>query len=222
MISSNSAVIRSSSVPAGSYKKRLRSFGVLAIAVLCSALSVFACGPRADNTKVRLTEPDEKETVGPGDIFSLKIIGEKEISDDYEISDDGTVDLPYVHRVKVEGLDMRQLADFIRDKFKEAKVLTDANVIVRVREFNSRAISVLGEVRRPGKYKYVTGLTFVELITMTGGFNSIANKGQVQLIRTTEKGTQSVFLDADAIIEGSSPDLPLQAGDRIFVGERIF
>lgn len=207
---------------AGSCKKRSLSFGVLALTVLCSALSVFSCGPRADNTKVRLTEPDEHETVGPGDVFSLKIIGEKEISDDYEISDDGTVDVPYIHRVKVEGLDTRQLADFIRDKFKEGKVLTDANVVVRIREFNSRAISVLGEVRRPGKYKFVAGLTFVELITLTGGFNSIANKGQVQLIRTTDKGTQSVFLDADAIIEGSSPDLPLQAGDRIYVTERIF
>jgi len=155
-------------------------------------------------------------------VFSLKITGEKEITDEYEITDDGTVDLPYVRRIKVEGLDTRQLTDFIREKFKEAKILTDANVIVRVREFNSRAISVLGEVRKPGKYKYVSGLTFVELITMTGGFNSIANKGQVQLIRTTDKGTQSVFLDADAIIEGSSPDLPLQAGDRIYVTERIF
>lgn len=207
---------------AGSFKRSTRSIGVLALAVLCATAFVFACGPRADNTKVRLTEPDEHETVGPGDVFSLKIVGEKEIQDEYEITDDGTVDLPYVHRIKVDGLDTRQLADFIRDKFKEAKILTDANVIVRIREFNSRAISVLGEVRKPGKYKYVSGLTFVELITMTGGFNSIANKGQVQLIRTTDKGTQSVFLDADAIIEGSSPDLPLQAGDRIYVTERIF
>ena len=89
--------------------------------------------------------------MGGGDVFSLRIVGEREISDDYVIADDGTVDLPYVHRIKVDGLNAHQLADFIRDKFKEAKVLTDANVIVRVKELNSRAISVLGEVRRPGK-----------------------------------------------------------------------
>jgi protein involved in polysaccharide export with SLBB domain len=188
----------------------------------CFGLVALGCGPRADNTKVNLNVSEEKETVGSGDVFSLRIVGEREITDDYVISEDGTVDLPYIHRIKVGGLDSRQLGDFIRDKFKEAKVLTDANVIVRIKEFNSRAISVLGEVRRPGKYKYISGLTFVELITMTGGFNAIANKGQVQLIRTTAKGTQSVMLDADAIIEGTSPDLPLQAGDRIYVHERIF
>ena len=205
---------------AGSCESRLLRLRVLVSAILCAALA--ACGPRADNTKVHLVVEDDHETVGAGDVFSMKIVGEKEINDDYEISDDGTVDLPYVHRIKVDGLDKHQLADFIRDKFKEAKVLTDANVIIRIREFNSRAISVLGEVRKPGKYKFVSGLTFVELITMTGGFNSIANKGEVQLIRTTDKGTKSVFLDADAIIEGESPDFPLQAGDRIYVHERIF
>jgi polysaccharide export outer membrane protein len=201
---------------------RLNLVRAAAIAILGSHLGVLACAGRADNTKVRLSVPEENVTVGGGDVFQLKIVGEREISDDYVIAPDGTVDLPYVHRIKVEGLNAHQLADFIRDKFKEAKILNDANVIVRIKELNSRAISVLGEVRRPGKYKYVNGLTFVELITMTGGFNSIAARGQVQLIRTTEKGQQSVMLDGDAIIEGSSPDIPLQAGDRIYVHERIF
>jgi polysaccharide export outer membrane protein len=194
----------------------------LAFLSLCFGLLAVACGPSADNTKVRLATQDEPETVGAGDVFSLRIVGEKEIQDDYVIAEDGTVELPYVHRIKVEGLRARELADFIRDKFKEAKILTDANVVVRVKEFNSRAISVLGAVRRPGKYRYHNGVTFVDIITMTGGFNSIANKGNVQLIRTTKKGTQSVIIDGDAIIEGASPDIPLQPGDRIYVQERIF
>lgn len=195
---------------------------VLVVTIACLGFVSSHCGPRADNAKVRLSVPEENETVGAGDVFSLRIIGEREISDDYEIASDGTVALPYVHRINVNGMNPRQLADFIRDKFKEAKVLTDANVIVRMKEYNSRAISVLGAIRKPGKYRYVNGLTFVELITMTGGFTAISNKGQVQLIRTTDKGTQSVMLDADAIIEGTSPDFPLQAGDRIYVHERIF
>lgn len=203
----------------------MRTFAsrVIVTTSICCGLLGLHCGPRADNSKIRLSVPDETETVGAGDVFSLRIVGEREISDDYEIADDGTVDLPYVHRIKVDGLGAHELADFIRDKFKEAKVLTDANVIVRVKEYNSRAISVLGAVRKPGKYRYVNGLTFVELITMTGGFNAISNKGQIQLIRTTKSGeVQNVMLDGDAIIEGTSPDIPLQAGDRIYVHERIF
>ena len=201
---------------------RLKLGRILTIATIGAQVAVYACSPRADNTKVQLSVPDESVAVGGGDVFSLRIVGEREISDDYVIADDGTVDLPYVHRIKVEGLNAHELADFIRDKFKEAKILSDANVIVRIKELNSRAISVLGEVRRPGKYKFINGLTFVELITMTGGFNAIANKGQIQLIRTTDKGQQSVMIDGDAIIEGTSPDIPLQAGDRIYVHERIF
>jgi protein involved in polysaccharide export with SLBB domain len=209
-------------VRAGSYEMRTFASRITIITTLCCGLLGLNCGPRADNTKVRLAVPEENETVGPGDVFSLRVLGERELSDDYEIADDGTVDLPYVHRIKVEGLNPKELADFIREKFKEAKILTDANLIVRIKEYNSRAISVLGAVRKPGKYRYVNGLTFVELITMTGGFNAISNKGQIQLIRTTKNGIQNVMIDGDAIIEGSSPDIPLQAGDRIYVHERIF
>ena len=202
----------------------MRTFAsrITIITSLCCGLLALNCGPRADNTKVRLSVPEENEAVGPGDVFSLRVLGERELSDDYYIADDGTVDLPYVHRVKVEGLNPKELADFIREKYKEAKILTDANLVVRIKEYNSRAISVLGAIRKPGKYRYVNGLTFVELITMTGGFNAISNKGQIQLIRTTKNGIQNVMIDGDAIIEGSSPDIPLQAGDRIYVHERIF
>jgi len=50
----------------------------------------------------------------------------------------------------------------------------------------------------------------------------VAASGHVSLTRKTAKGQQTVELDVGAIQEGRAPDVPLQAGDQIYVKERIF
>ena len=44
----------------------------------------------------------------------------------------------------------------------------------------------------------------------------------MSLTRKTSKGQQTVEVNVDEISEGRAPDVPLQAGDQIYVRERIF
>jgi len=198
-----------------------RARRVLAL-VAALLFAVTACGPRPDNSRVRLTPPVESTTVGPGDVFTLEIIGEKELPTEYQIAADGTVDLPYVHRVPVEGLDPHGIADLVKRRLVEGKILRDPSVIVRVREYNSKSITMLGQVAKPGRLPFTAGLTLIQAVSMVGGFNSIANRDRLSLTRKTVKGLETVTLSVDAIIEGRSPDVPLQAGDQIYVPERVF
>jgi polysaccharide export outer membrane protein len=57
---------------------------------------------------------------------------------------------------------------------------------------------------------------------VAGGFNTIANRDRINLTRKTGDQTRTIVLSVDAITDGSLPDIPLQSGDTIFVGERIF
>jgi polysaccharide biosynthesis/export protein VpsN len=83
-------------------------------------------------------------------------------------------------------------------------------------------VTVLGQVSKPGSFPLTPGLSLIQAISLAGGFNSIANKDRVNLTRKSKKGTQTVVLSVDAITDGRSPDVPLQAGDQIYVHERIF
>jgi len=189
--------------------------------VLVAAMAL-GCGSSRDNRHVVLPRPVETTTVGPGDVFKMEIVGEKELPQEYQVASDGTVDLPYLERLKVKGLEPQEIARLVRQQLMARKILTDPSVVVSVKEYASKKVTILGQVQKPGSFPYAQGLTLVQAISLAGGLNAIGNKDRVNLTRRTKTGSRTVVLSLDAITEGRSPDIPLQAGDQIFVHERVF
>ena len=194
-----------------------RRWALLALA----ALVIAACGgPRP--ARVPLPPPVESTTVGVGDLFVLTIVGEDKLPKEYRVAPDGSVDLPYIHRMQVAGLEPQQIAEQVRARLRDGGVLMDASVSVDVKEYNSKRVSVLGQVQKPGSFSLTPGITLVQAISQAGGFNSIANRDRINLTRTTQGRARTIVLSLDSITDGSQPDVPLQAGDTIFVTERVF
>lgn len=191
---------------------------------IVAALTIFVlagCAGRP-KTRVNLPPPIESTSLGVGDAFTLMIVGEDKLPKEFRIAPDGTVDLPYIHRVQVSGLEPQQLAELVRKKLVEGDVLRDPSVSVDVKEYNSKRVVVLGQVQKPGSFPLTPGFTLIQAISVAGGFNPIANRDRVNLTRRTGSQLRTVILSVDAITDGSLPDIPLQSGDTIFVGERIF
>lgn len=180
------------------------------------------CGGSSNNLRLNLPTPTEKSTVGPGDVFGMEIVGEKDLPREYQIASDGTVDLPYLHTVPVAGLEPQEIARLIRKLLIEERILSDPSVIVRVKEYNSRRVTVMGQVAKPGIFSYTAGMTLIQALSQAGGPTGIANLDRVNLTRRDGKGSRTVVISIGTIMEGRSADIPLQAGDRIFVHERLF
>jgi protein involved in polysaccharide export with SLBB domain len=183
---------------------------------------VSACSGSASNPKLALAPPSAKTIVGPGDVFTMEIVGEKDLPREYQVASNGTVDLPYVQTIKVEGLEPQEIARVIRQSLIDKKILLDPSVIVQVKEYNSRRVILLGQVSKPGTFPLTSGLTLIQAISLAGGLTPIANDDRVTLSRKVGNKTQTVVLSVDAITSGNSEDIPLQAGDRIYVYERMF
>jgi len=164
----------------------------------------------------------ESNQLGPGDVFQMQIVGEKDLPEAYEIASDGTVALPYLQRIKVGGLAPQEVAKLITAELKRQKILQKPVVIVRVEAYNSRKVTVSGEVQKAGSFPYSPGMTLIQVVSQAGGFNSVANLDRVRLTRQTPSGDVTVVISADAINEGRAPDIPLQSGDRIYVPQRVF
>jgi polysaccharide export outer membrane protein len=185
-------------------------------------LAALACASSEPRSRAALPPPSERSVVGPSDVFTMEIVGEKELPSEYQIASDGTVDLPYLHTVKVAGMEPQDIARLVRERLIEKDILRDPTVIVQVKEYNSRRVTLLGQVARPGTFALRPGMTLVDAISMAGGLTAIAKSGNVRITRNTGKKTVTVVLDLDAINDGDADDVPLQAGDRIFVEERLF
>ena len=196
----------------------LRLFSLL---VVVFSLCLTGCA-RQQTNRVELPPPTQSTTLGPGDIFELFIVNEDKLPTTYTVSPDGTVDFPFVHRLQVAGLEPQQVVDLYRQKLIDEQYFKDPSVTISVKEYRSKYVNVLGQVKNPGTFSLVPGFTLVQAISKAGGFNSIADLNNVTLTRTTGKQRRTIRFSLDSITQGRSADIPLQAGDVITVGERVF
>jgi len=194
---------------------------VTALAFVLAAMLV-ACGGSSAPRATNLPAPSEKTVIGPGDIFTMQIVTEKDLPAEYQVASDGTVDLPYIQTVQVAGYEPQEVARVIRQKLIEKRMLTDPIVVVQVKEYKSRSVIVLGQVAKPGSFPLSPGITLMQVLSLAGGLTQIADDNNVTLTRKYDKGTKTVTISVDAITDGEAPDVPLQAGDRLYVPSRLF
>src|SRR5688572_1984628 len=88
-----------------------------------AALLLEACSGGGGTRRVRLAAPSEKTVIGAGDVFTLEIVGEKDLPREFQVASDGTADLPYVQTIDVAGLEPQEIARVVRKLLIDKKVL---------------------------------------------------------------------------------------------------
>ncbi len=97
----------------------------------------------------------------------------------YLVESDGTIQLPYLGKIKVEGLTRVQVEDMLTEKFKDYT----KNPVVNVRFLNYN-FTVLGEVNRPGRYNMTTErMTIFEAIAFGGDITFLGKSDNILVIR---------------------------------------
>src|SRR5260221_13686599 len=170
--------------------------------VVASAMWLSGCAGRP-RSRINLPPPVESTTVGVGDVFSISIVGEDKLPKEFRVAPDGTVDLPYIHRIQAAGLEPQELAALVRKKLIEADVLRDPSVAIDVKEYNSKRVVVLGQVQKPGSFPLSPGFTFIQAISQAGGFNALSHRGRGNLTRKTRKQSRPLILFPDGRTGGS-------------------
>lgn len=190
------------------------------MAILFLALFTAACG--GPPKPLNLPPPVEVTSLGIGDTLEIRVVGEDKLPVHYTVAPNGTIDFPYVKRITIAGLEPQEVADLVRNKLIEKQILTDPNVSVNIKEYNSKRIEVIGEVQHPGSFPMVSGMTLLRAISIAGGFNPLAKRSEVTIRRRSKAGTQAATISVEDIIDNRIPDPPLQAGDSINVPQKVF
>jgi len=113
--------------------------------------------------------------IGPGDVIELNIPGMDEIKNMSErVNGDGTITLPFVGAIKVDGMTERALRDEIRRRLEE-NYMRNPQVNLFVKEFRSRQVAVIGAVQKPGLYNLASySDTLLNMISQAGGMKTEA------------------------------------------------
>jgi protein involved in polysaccharide export with SLBB domain len=190
-----------------------------ALLVFLFALGCARSRPGPNN----LPPPTLSTVVGPGDLFEVSVLGEKDLPKEYRVQPDGSVDFPYIDRVTVAGLEPQQIEELIKHQLEEKKILVNPQVTLVVKQYNSKKVSVVGAVQKPGSLPWSEGMKLVDAISLSGGLTSLADGDRVRITRIVGASkTITATVSIDDITDGKLGDIPLQAGDTIKVDQRVF
>lgn len=101
----------------------------------------------------------------------------------YRVYDDGTIDLPFLKPVHVEGLTVAEAQDTVRAAFKE--IIPDADVKIAL---YNKTFTVIGDIRSGEYYIYKENMNIFEALAMTGDLLDSGDRRHVRIIRPTESG----------------------------------
>lgn len=178
--------------------------------------------------------------LGAGDVIRMDIFETPELllENRYTVLVDGTLNLPWVGSIPVQGLNLRQAARAISARYRE--YIRNPLITVTLTAPRPLKIGVIGEVNRPGSYiisvigseTSVASLnrqqgggeignqwpTVSRALQTAGGITQKANIRQIQVRRPLPDGTQDV-INVDLwkfLQEGDlAQDLLLRDGDTI-------
>ncbi len=173
--------------------------------------------------------------IRPGALISIAVLvaGKKEIDEPQKrVSEKGSVSLPLLETVNVEGRSLRAAEVLIRALY-EGYFITPQVIVEFARDDGSEAVSpwgyvtVLGRVKKPGRIPFPASgdLAVSGAIQQAGGFDTSANQNAIRVSRKNSAGDaeiREVNLHALGAHGQFAEDMPLLQGDVVFVAERRF
>jgi len=160
--------------------------------------------------------------VCPQDVLTVAVIGEKELTQDCRVNTSGTISFAWLNNVEVAGKTAAEVEQHLR-KLLDKDYLVDPTVLVQVKEYRAREVTVMGQVNKPGAVPIPAEqpLTIVEAIARAG---SIAKGGDPNKIYFTRRGKEKIRLSLDALSKITDPArvIYVQPGDVIDVAEKVF
>ena len=190
------------------------------MALLIGLWAVPACpGQPAIVVREATPPPHVDMSLGPDDVFEVRVYGEAELTSIYRVSADGTIDFPLIGRQLVRGQTTAQVSDTLTERLKA--FLKQPQVTVFLKEVHSKKVVLIGQVRSPGTINFVEGMTLEQAISMVGGLSPMAARERVRVTRVQGGKAETLVVNFKAISDGKLTFF-LQPGDTVSVDERLF
>jgi polysaccharide export outer membrane protein len=199
---------------------RIVEYGCILFCSLLAMLLMTSCvrqEPQIAPLPVDTQLPTEDYLIGSEDTIEVLVWKNTDLSRVVSVRPDGKISLPLIGDVQAAGISVMQLNAEITERLKKY-YKEPPQVSVIVQQVNSYAIYVLGEVRNPGKYLVKSGTTFLQAITLSGGFTEFASKNKIMLRRKYGDNSEAIMsIRYNDIVVGAQKNVMISPGDTILV-----
>jgi polysaccharide biosynthesis/export protein len=158
-------------------------------------------------------------TLGPGDRVRIDVFNVPEYSGEFVVLVDGTLNLPIVGAISVNGGTLDQVSKRIGKAYERyVRVPTVTVGLILARPIQ---VTIAGEVNRAGSYSIPLAETrkfptLSQALQLAGGVKQTSNLRRVRVVRGNREG----YFDMLAVLQGSQgtgQDFTLRDGDAIYV-----
>jgi polysaccharide biosynthesis/export protein len=161
-------------------------------------------GPQA------VADTDGRYLLDTGDRLRLFVYGQPNLSRLYTVDHEGKISVPLIGNIRVRGMTTYGVEATVRQKLG-TQFVKDPQVTVDVQQ--NRPFFILGEVRSAGQYPFVSGMTVQTAVAIAGGYSERANERRARITRRINGMVEVIEVP---------PDYVVQAGDTVYVHERLF
>jgi len=156
--------------------------------------------------------------IGSKEVLEIKVYEQPDLHQTVRVSEEGQINLVLIGEVKAAGYTVDELNGILTEKYRE--YIDHPQVSVFIKEYHSKEINVLGEVRKPGLYHLTGRATLLELISQAGGLTESGGEN-LTIIRGGHKGQEAVTINVDLarILAGGTTEenVAVMDGDTIYV-----
>jgi polysaccharide biosynthesis/export protein len=146
------------------------------------------------------------------DVVTIKVVGQPDLDTATRVETDGTINFPYIGRIRAAGVTEDALARTIEKRLAARQIVTEPHVLIEVTNFGTQ-VSVQGQVGTPGAYTIDRTTTLPQLLARAGGLKDSAGTVIVrrhgQLMRYDGKDIVNGKINGDRIV--------MQNNDEVYV-----
>ena len=171
-------------------------------------------------------QPDLGYVLGAHDVVQIRVFNQEGLSGRYTVESDGSFSFPLIGRITAGGLTVRAFEQALKDRLADG-YFRDPQVTVAIAEYQSQQVFVVGEVRRPGAYPLMGGMSLIEVLATAGSTTQTASSVAIIVRAGPSTGPVLPGDDSDAeVIRVNLRELQsgvlarnvkLRAGDTVFV-----
>lgn len=152
-----------------------------------------------------------------GDSVTMTVFGRPELAGTLAVTENGTIDVPLAGSVPVVGLSAAAAAERVATAYREGEYLVDPQVNLVMIGLRSQQLTMIGEIRSPGRYPLDTRTTILDALAQAGGVTATGAERAI-ILRRRDGGVDRFEVDLeDLLATGSGQMVELRAGDTVIV-----
>lgn len=147
----------------------LRASALCVLALVCALIGA------------KITFAADDYLLQPGDVLTVSVWKETDLSSDLLVRPDGNVSMPLVGEIEASGHTVEQVRSVIDQRLR--KFIPDPSVTVVVKQTLGNQIFVIGKVNKPGQYPINRPVDVMQALSLAGGTTPFASLNSIRVLR---------------------------------------